>query len=687
MTDGVPKVEKPKQPILGVVEWFGPGEQHLVESSIQALESLGIHHIRVGLPWADWYTPEGRDGYEWLIRVLSRRLTVLPSLVYVPPSLGAIEGVSSPPENPKAFAEFVDTLTQSFGDVFEWIELPSEPDHTSAWDWRLDPRGRIFSEIIGSAAYRCQQRGIGTVLGGVRPADLSWLGLLCENGVVDFVDAVGLHVSLGARPTEVRRSPAIVDKVERILEEHHRNARVWITEAGCATSSHDDFAQLQAFADVLDTGVERVYWHSLWDLDLSAPHQNGDERRHCSGLLRRDGTPRLLFRLWDSQGIEGVRRFHRYGSNNNRRSAPGDANALEFPSGVVPDKRTVRPVLITGGAGFIGSNMAERLLRSGRPVIILDNLSRCGVEHNVRHLCETYGDLVEVHIHDVRDRQVVERLVARCGCIFHFAAQVAVTTSLVDPLGDFESNLQSTVNILEAARKQDPPPPLLFTSTNKVYGDLHGIELVPIGNRYVPRDHGARTRGIDESRPLDFHSPYGCSKGAADQYVLDYARMYGMSNTVFRMSCIYGRRQFGTEDEGWVAHFALQMLDSGRLTIYGDGRQVRDILYVDDLIDAMLLVMEKTNLAAGKAFNIGGGPENAVSLLEVIQYLSELSGIEPQLEYGPRRKGDQPYYVSDTRRFRAATGWTPRTEARQGIARLYQWIRENAPSGVRQAKR
>ncbi len=686
MTDGAPYAEKPKQPILGVVEWFGPGEQHRVGSSIQALESLGIRHIRVGLSWADWYTPAGRDGYEWLIRVLSRRLTVLPFLVYVPPSSGTTASPPSPSENPKAFAEFVDTLLQSFGDVFEWIELPSEPDPTGAWDWRLDPRGRIFSDIIGAAAYRCRQRGIRTVLGGVRPADLKWLGLLCENGVVDFVDAIGLHVSLGARPGAVRQSPAILDKVERILEEHHRDARVWMTEAGCATASHDDFGQLQAFADVLDTGVDRVYWHSLWDLDRSTPYQNGEERRHHSGLLRQDGTPRLLFRLWDSQGIEGVRRFHRYGSTDNRHFASADAHTREFPADAAPAK-TTRPVLITGGAGFIGSNMAECLLRRGQPVIILDNLSRCGVEHNVRHLCESYGDLVEVHIQDMRDRHVVASLVARCGCIFHLAAQVAVTTSLVDPLGDFESNLQSTVNLLEAARQQDPPPPLLFTSTSKVYGDLHDVELVPVGDRHVPRDHATRARGIDESRSLDFHSPYGCSKGAADQYVLDYARMYGMSNTVFRMSCIYGRRQLGTEDQEWVAHFARQMVGPGRLTIYGDGKQVRDILYVDDLLDAMLLALEKRDVVAGKAFNIGGGPENAFSLLEVIHYLSELSGIEPQLDYGPRRKGDQLYYVSDTRRFRAATGWMPRTEARQGIARLYEWIREIAPAGVPQAKR
>jgi CDP-paratose 2-epimerase len=203
------------------------------------------------------------------------------------------------------------------------------------------------------------------------------------------------------------------------------------------------------------------------------------------------------------------------------------------------------------------------------------------------------------------------------------------------------------------------------------------VELIPVGNRHVPRDHGTRMSGISEARPLSFHSPYGCSKGAADQYVLDYARIYGLPNVVFRMSCIYGEHQFGTEDQGWVAHFARQMLRDGRLSIYGDGRQVRDILYVDDLIRAMLLAVEKADVLAGQAFNIGGGPDHVVSLLDAIHYLSQLCGVEPHLWYGPPRQGDQPYYVSDIRRFSAATGWKPQTSVDQGVSRLYHWIVEN----------
>jgi CDP-paratose 2-epimerase len=341
-----------------------------------------------------------------------------------------------------------------------------------------------------------------------------------------------------------------------------------------------------------------------------------------------------------------------------------------------------KKVLITGGAGFVGSNLAERLLRGGVPVLILDNLSRRGGRHNLRYLRETYGGLVETHVNDIRDKQVVEDLVARSECVFHLAAQVAVTTSLLEPVEDLECNLLGTLNLLEAIRRQDRKPPMLFTSTSKVYGDLRDIQLSQRGDRYVPEDPSTGAYGVSESRPLDFHSPHGCSKGAADQYVLDYARMYGLRATVFRMSCIYGRRQFGTEDQGWVAHFAMQILGNQRLTIYGDGRQVRDILYIDDLIDAMLLAMEEIEWTAGRAFNIGGGPDNAVSLLEVVRYLSELSGVEPEVRYRPWRKGDQPYYVSDTRRFSQATDWMPQIPVEQGIAQLHQWLTDHVRSGV-----
>jgi len=332
--------------------------------------------------------------------------------------------------------------------------------------------------------------------------------------------------------------------------------------------------------------------------------------------------------------------------------------------------------LITGGAGFVATNVADRLLRDGARVRLFDNLSRPGVEQNVRWLQEEHGDRVELVVGDVREAEAVRAAVRGVDRVFHFAAQVAVTTSLADPVTDFEVNARGTLNLLEAIRALDEPPTLLFTSTNKVYGDLDDLPLRQLRSRYAPADPAIARRGIAEDRPLDFHSPYGCSKGAAEQYVLDYARTFGLPATVFRMSCIYGPHQFGTEDQGWVAHFAIQALNGRALTLYGDGLQVRDVLFVDDLVEAMLLAHDRIRMTAGRAFNIGGGPANTVSLLELLELLGDVAGARPRFALEPWRAADQRYYVSDVRSFEAATGWRPRVSVRAGLERLITWLDE-----------
>ncbi|MDB5905300.1 MAG: NAD-dependent epimerase/dehydratase [Betaproteobacteria bacterium] len=332
--------------------------------------------------------------------------------------------------------------------------------------------------------------------------------------------------------------------------------------------------------------------------------------------------------------------------------------------------------LITGGAGFVGANLAHRLLSEGRPVLILDNLSRAGVEQNLQWLRDVHGAAVELATDDIRDREAVARGVARARQVFHFAAQVAVTTSLVDPVEDFSINAQGTLNVLEAIRAQPAPPPIVMTSTNKVYGGLENVALVRDGQHYAPEEAHLRARGISEAQPLDFHSPYGCSKGTADQYVRDYARTYGVPTVVFRMSCIYGPHQFGTEDQGWVAHFLLRALEGSPITVYGDGMQVRDILFVEDLVEAFLLAERNIGQLSGQAFNIGGGPGNVISLLDLLDCIEALHGVRPQVDFESWRTGDQRYYVSDTTRFQQATGWKPKVAVREGVERLYQWLRE-----------
>ncbi|WP_164104143.1 NAD-dependent epimerase/dehydratase family protein [Candidatus Laterigemmans baculatus] len=339
--------------------------------------------------------------------------------------------------------------------------------------------------------------------------------------------------------------------------------------------------------------------------------------------------------------------------------------------------RSRRPVMISGGAGFIGTNLATQLIENGRDVLLFDNLSRPGVEENLAWLTDQYGEHVKVEVQDIRDSLAVRHAVARSSAVFHLAAQVAVTHSLVDPGFDFEVNARGTLNVLEACRGCTTPPPLLFTSTNKVYGSLADVRCVRDGDCYQPSCAETRAHGVSEARPLQFHSPYGCSKGAADQYVLDYARCYSLPAVVFRMSCIYGPHQCGNEDQGWLAHFARRIIADEPLSIYGDGRQVRDVLFVTDLVAAMLKAIDQIKVTAGQAFNIGGGPANAVSLLQVIDHLAELRGQRPEVEYGPWRQGDQKYYVSDTRRFQATTGWAPAVDAPQGIERLWAWLAEH----------
>jgi CDP-paratose 2-epimerase len=327
--------------------------------------------------------------------------------------------------------------------------------------------------------------------------------------------------------------------------------------------------------------------------------------------------------------------------------------------------------LVTGGAGFIGTNLADRLLSAGGRVRILDDLSRDGVEANLAWLEQRHGSALQVQIGDVCDPAVVLRAMRGAEAVFHLAAQVAVTTSLEDPVTDLAVNLTGSVNVLEAARARPAPPPVVFTSTNKVYGGLADIRLRKNGAGYEPVDARTRTWGIGERRPLAFCTPYGCSKGAADQYVLDYAHSYGMPTAVFRMSCIYGPHQCGNEDQGWVAHFARQALRDEPITLYGDGEQVRDVLFVEDLVDALLLARDRMEAIEGQAFNIGGGPSRAVCLREVVELIGRLRGAAPELRFGPWRTGDQRYYVTDTRRFAGLTGWRPRVAPAEGIARLY----------------
>jgi CDP-paratose 2-epimerase len=308
---------------------------------------------------------------------------------------------------------------------------------------------------------------------------------------------------------------------------------------------------------------------------------------------------------------------------------------------------------------------------------VFDNLSRPGSERNLEWLRKTHGEAFQFHEGDIRSRAAVRRALNGAGQVFHLAAQVAVTRSLDDPTEDFEVNTGGTLTLLEAIRAMRNRPGLVYTSTNKVYGDLRDLNLFPNGTRYEPVDALIKYQGIGEERRLEFHSPYGCSKGAADQYVLDYARTFKIPAAVFRMSCIYGPHQLGNEDQGWVAHFLIRVLDGAPITLYGDGLQVRDILFVDDLLDAFLLAERNIESLAGEAFNIGGGPRQAVSLRELIAVMEKVTGQPVITNREDWRIADQKYYVSNTQKFESRTGWGRNVDVLSGIRRLYQWLAES----------
>ncbi|MDB5688339.1 MAG: family NAD(P)-dependent oxidoreductase [Sphingomonas bacterium] len=335
-----------------------------------------------------------------------------------------------------------------------------------------------------------------------------------------------------------------------------------------------------------------------------------------------------------------------------------------------------RPILVTGGAGFIGCNIADRLAGLGHDVLVYDALARPGVETNLAWLKERHPKRISSIVADIRDEDEVRRAAADAKAVFHMAAQVAVTTSLVDPRDDFEINIRGTLNLLDALRVRGDATPLIFASTNKVYGDLADVDFVLAGDTYQPDDADIHAHGIGEDRPLEFHTPYGCSKGAADQYVLDYARSFAVPTAVLRMSCIYGQRQMGTEDQGWVAHFLIRALTGEPITLYGDGYQVRDILDVSNAVDAYLAAWQRIDAVSGQAFNLGGGPANAVSLRRLLAYIGELIGREVDVSFSDWRAGDQRYFVADTRAAEAALGLGPKVPWREGVATLARWLAE-----------
>lgn len=334
----------------------------------------------------------------------------------------------------------------------------------------------------------------------------------------------------------------------------------------------------------------------------------------------------------------------------------------------------MKTILITGGAGFIGCNSAEYFLNKGYDVVVLDNLSRNGSETNLSWLRSKFPKIKFENV-DIRDFEKLSEVFKKYDFtnILHLAAQVAVTTSVINPREDFEINAIGTLNVLEATRLFAPKAKLIFSSTNKVYGGMEDIEEIERNGRYEYKD---LPLGIPENRFLDFHSPYGCSKGSADQYVRDYSRIYGLNTVVFRQSCIYGLRQFGIEDQGWIAWFTIATTFNKPVTVYGDGKQVRDVLFIEDLVKAYDLAFE-SSITSGKIYNVGGGSNNTMSLIELIAFLEKFFDKKIKYKFSDWRPGDQKVFVSDINKAKKDFGWEPTITVEQGVKKLFDWIQDN----------
>jgi CDP-paratose 2-epimerase len=626
---------------LGLVEWLPPGAQTSLERVLAALAALRVRHLRFGGPWTLWADPVQGAWYDALIPRLAAQVQLLPCCWYVP---GSQAGTG--------YATYLEALVARHGAHFEHVELW---DEAVAGPLPGDAGAQAHCAALGAAAYSLRRLGKKTVVSGLHSA----AGALREplaHGLGVMADVIGLRAAPGsaARPWAWH-----VEAAHTALREFRCEAEIWISAGGHGAGPTAELDQAGALADLAEAPVARAYWATVCDPPTAAGEAG-------SGLLRADGSPRPAWRLWAKDpGLKLVGEVTRWSRRAHGRRGPRPG--------------TQRPALITGGAGFLGTNLAQRLASKGRPVRIADNLARPGVEENLRYLMERHPRAIEFVPLDVRDRAAVAAAVEGAGTVFHLAAQVAVTTSLAAPRADFEVNLGGTLNLLEALRERGCGA-LVFASTNKVYGDLGDVSLTVQDGRYLPHDVGLRRHGLAEDRALDFHSPYGCSKGGADQYVLDYGRCFGLRTLVLRMSCIYGPHQHGTEDQGWVAHFARAALAGTPICLYGDGQQVRDVLFVGDAVDAYLAAERALAEHSGLAFNLGGGPEFSVSLREVVARLGALLGRDVAIRSGPWRVGDQRWYVSDTRRFQATTGWRAQVAPAEGIARLAHFLETGTDS-------
>lgn len=623
--------------LQGISGWLQPGAYGAAEQFLDESRALRAQYLRLAITVGQWDRREGRVWIRWLAKAASSFEFTLALYRHVPTAAPALPPVRI--GEAAAYRRIIEELGEELATRCAWLEL-ADPLGPPVWPDASSACGALFDALRLPS-------GLRWCLGGL-PLDSAWVNTARANGVLR--SAAALAFSHWSPDQDVEPLVAAVGDAAGAQQAR----ALWLTPIRLPAKAVEAGrlgACIGACVELLESAADRFYF-PLRPALTPQHHAPGDPAAGAEALAAR------LLRDGGGAALRGLHERLEVG----RRARVTDHD------------------LVIGGAGFVGCNMAARLAASGRNVLVLDNLSRAGTEHNLSWLSRRFPHQIRALIADIRDEEAVDYAVERAQRVFHFAAQVAVTTSLTYPRHDHQVNATGTLNVLEALRRRREPPPLLFTSTNKVYGELADIALQLTASGYQPLDPAIRATGIDERRPLALCSPYGCSKGAADQYVLDYARSYGLPAVVFRMSCIYGPRQFGNEDQGWVAHFVRQTLAGGEITLYGDGHQIRDVLFVDDLVEAALRVLERLPTTAGEVFNIGGGAGQVLSLNGLLQLLGRLHGTTPAIHLEDWRPSDQRYYVSDSAKLYRTTGWRPEVSVEQGVYRLYEWMRAQVRS-------
>lgn len=652
------KIESGKT--IGVTAYFRPGDQPHAEQILADLRTLGITHIRTLLSWTECRTPAGCAWYDWLIPAIARQAELLPCLVYTPEPAG---NDAREPHDPEQNRNLLELITTRFSDHFNWLELSVDLDGRDGLDELSDTAWDGLRKAVIDAAGWIKRQGKKTVVTVAAQCASRAFARMCNPDVLRHSDAIGICDPWTA-VRDHAHGHSCVTQLRTLLKDQEGSPEVWITDAGFSPQRYNDHQQLRTLLDAVDAPAERVYWRATpqhADTEKTVPRvPRMEEHAHYPGLRLSDGAPTLLFRLLQDGGMDKVRR------------------TLGLAARPVSVRETPGLALITGGAGFIGTNLADRMLTEDVPVLIYDNLARPGAERNLHWLFDRHRDGLEFELADVRNRHALRHALRHAAQVFHLAAQPALGTSLRHPIEDYEVNSCGTLSLLEELRLQAHRPPLIFTSTSKIYGTLGAIRLKKEHTRYEPEDRVMRHNGIGEEQALEFSSPFACSKGGAEQYVLNYAKNYGLPAMVLRIGSVYGTHQSGDQEHDWIAHFLRRTLQEQPITIHGDGLQVRDVLYVDDLVDAILLAQQHMTKGAGQAFNIGGGPGNTVSLRELIDLIEIVHGHTPLVSYQDWRPDDQRYFVSNISKFAAMTGWMPRTDVGDGIRRLYAWIAERA---------